>query len=418
MIKFIGILLGLFFLLMLYIYYQKEKDFLEPKVLFLILEFISYVPGMILFTSESSIEFTVAGCMKVMLFELIYVFSALAGINLSRKIFVAEKNKVYDIPLINIIIFFAIGFGAKILVILKLGGLSFVIQNGELAYLMQAHGYGIYTMFYKFMVVAILAMFEKFVIHKERRVYKVLLIVMISLYALSFLIYTNRTPAFIVVLITFFIYNFEIRRMNLSRVLNLRVILVVVLLVFLAYTATLRRTENSNKVSQSMWGDLFYNYTNVGRDIKVYDYFSDHEKWLGKGYLNIIPSLIPGTKSKPSTDDGIYLVNIIRGNDIDINANSDELPSQTGSVPFTTPGYMYANFGFVGVLLGGIIEGFLIGLSYKKMQKNKNAFNVAIYFYMIYSFGLSTGRMVPTMISIIFIWLFKKVINIRVKVYR
>ncbi len=92
--------------------------------------------------------------------------------------------------------------------------------------------------------------------------------------------------------------------------------------------------------------------------------------------------------------------------------------SQTGSVPFTTPGYMYANFGFVGVLLGGIIEGFLIGLSYKKMQKNKNAFNVAIYFYMIYSFGLSTGRMVPTMISIIFIWLFKKVINIRVKVYR
>ncbi|HGF7682997.1 TPA: oligosaccharide repeat unit polymerase, partial [Enterococcus faecium] len=194
MIKFIGILLGLFFLLMLYIYYQKEKDFLEPKVLFLILEFISYVPGMILFTSESSIEFTVAGCMKVMLFELIYVFSALAGINLSRKIFVAEKNKVYDIPLINIIIFFAIGFGAKILVILKLGGLSFVIQNGQLAYLMQSHGYGIYTMFYKFMVVAILAMFEKFVIHKERRVYKVLLIVMISLYALSFLIYTSRTP--------------------------------------------------------------------------------------------------------------------------------------------------------------------------------------------------------------------------------
>ncbi len=101
--------------------------------------------------------------MKVMLFELIYVFSALAGINLSRKIFVAEKNKVYDIPLINIIIFFAIGLGAKILVILKLGGLSFVIQNGQLAYLMQSHGYGIYTMFYKFMVVAILAMFEKFV---------------------------------------------------------------------------------------------------------------------------------------------------------------------------------------------------------------------------------------------------------------
>ncbi len=66
--------------------------------------------------------------------------------------------------------------------------------------------------------------------------------------------------------------------MNLSRVLNLRVILVVVLTpVFLAYTATLSRTENSNKVSQSMWEDLFYNYTNVGRDIKVYDYFSDHE---------------------------------------------------------------------------------------------------------------------------------------------
>lgn len=90
------------------------------------------------------------------------------------------------------------------------------------------------------------------------------------------------------------------------------------------------------------------------------------------------------------------------------------MPSTTGSVPFTTPGYMFANFGVLGIIFGGILEGILIGIAYKFMVWNLNAFNVAIYFYMIYSFGLSTGRMVPTLISIAFIVIFKKIINIRI----
>lgn len=414
MIKIVGVMLGLVLAFLIYIYYKKVEDFFDPSVLFLILEFIAYVPGMFLFTSESSVEFTVSGCMTVFIYEILYVGAALIGISVAKRICIGNKERTLDIPLLNIFIFFMIGFGAKILVILKLGGFAFVLTHGQYAYMMQAHGYGIYTIFYKFMVVAILAMFEKYVLYREKRSYKYCLIVMIVLYAASFLIYTSRTPALIMVLIAIFVYNFEIKRMNIARLFNVKVIIVFVLMVAVAYSATLSRTNNTNKVSQSMWDDLFYNYTCIGRDIKVYDYFSTHDKWYGKGYLNIIPSLIPGVESKPSTDDGIYLVNIIRGHDIDINANSDSLPSTTGSVPFTTPGYMFANFGVLGIIFGGILEGILIGIAYKFMVWNLNAFNVAIYFYMIYSFGLSTGRMVPTLISIAFIVIFKKIINIRI----
>lgn len=413
MIKVVGLLLGIFFLMLIYINYKRKQDLFEPSALFVILEFIAYVPGMFLFEAESSVTFTVSGCLKVLFFEIIYVFGALLGIGFSRKILVSSNDRQLDIPMFNIIVCYILGFSAKVLVIKKLGGLGFVLSNMQYAYLLQAHGYGIYTMFYKFMVVAILAMFEKCALYKEKRSYKLLLVVMMVLYALSFLIYTSRTPALIMVLIALFVYNYQFQQINFRRLFKPKFILVFVLCVAVAYSATLSRTANTNKVSNSMFADLFYNYTNIGRDICVYEYFSEHDKWLGKGYLNIIPSLIPGVDSKPSTDDGIYLVNIIRGYDVDINANSDSLPVQTGSVPFSTPGYMYANFGGIGVALGGILMGLLIGLAYKYMDRNMNAFSIAVYFYMIYSFGLSTGRMVPTLISIVFIFICIPFIRLR-----
>lgn len=415
MIYLIATLLGGFFLALIYISYKVEKDLFSPRVMFLLLEFISYVPGMFMFKQESSIPFNESGCLTVMIYEMIYVIFVLIGIEIAGKFKIRAINKRLDIPLSMILFFFLIGFIAKVIVINKLGGLFFVINNGQYAYLMQAHGFGIYTILYKFMMIAILALLEKCILYKDKKAYKILLIFLILIYAASFLIYTSRTPALILAIIGAFVYNYRVKKITIRHLLNARFIFIFIICIIAAYTATLSRVHNSNNISTSMVSDLIYNYTKIGRDSFGYDYFSTHDKWLGRGYLNIVPSLIPGDKSKPSTDDGIYLVNLMRGYNVDINDNSNELPSQSGSVPFSTPVYMYANFGVIGIIIGGIIMGLSIGLVFAYMIKQKNVFTITIYFYIIYSFGLSTGKLVPTLISCIFIIVFKKIMAIKLK---
>lgn len=105
MIKIVGVMLGLVLAFLIYIYYKKVEDFFDPSVLFLILEFIAYVPGMFLFTSESSVEFTVSGCMTVFIYEILYVGASLIGISVAKRICIGNKERTLDIPLLNIFIF-------------------------------------------------------------------------------------------------------------------------------------------------------------------------------------------------------------------------------------------------------------------------------------------------------------------------
>lgn len=417
MINLLGILLAIFIGILIYVFYKKTHDIFDPQVIFLLLEFIAYVPGVFIFTSESSVFFTINGYSKVVAFEIIYITFVLIGISFAKKIKwkKAVTNGKIDFPISNILICYMIGFGAKVLVIQQLGGLTFVLDNGQYAYLMQSHGYGIYTMLYKFMLVAILGMCEKCITHKDNKMYKVLLCGMILLYVTSFLIYTSRTPGLIIILIGLFIVNFRIKKINFKRIFSLKILVIIILLFGASYIATSNRTINTSIVRTTIFTDLVYNYTDIGRDIRVYEYFEDNAHWYGYGYLNIPYALIPGIESKPSMDDGIYLVNIIRGYHVDINENSDELPVQTGSVPFSTPGYMYANFNIIGIIIGGIIMGVIIGCAYKFMLQELDAFSIAVYFYIIYSFGLSTGRMIPTLISCAFLIVFKKNLKIKLK---
>ena len=412
-VEFCGITLGIILIGLIVFFYKQEKNLLAPTVAFLTLEFLAYVPGLIVLKQESSIYFTATGSVKLVSYEFLYIVFVLVGMSMGNKAKLHYETTEYDAPIFNIVMFFLIGFAAKLIVVRKLGGLGFVVAHPRLAYQLQSHGYGVYTQVYKFMLMAILAVCEKAVKHREQKKYIVYAAVMILLYMLSFLIYTSRTPGLIVLLMVFFICNFEVRKFNVRRLLNRRVLIVAIFIFAASNFATNSRNDNTNIESNSAIQDMVMNLSMDGRDMFVYDYFSAHNKWHGAGYLNIIPSLIPGVPDKPVTDDGLYLVNLIRGHDVSVNALFSTLPSSTGSVPFSTPGYMFANFGVSGIILGGLLMGVILRISYRKMLGNKNAFSVAIYFYMIYSFGLSTGRMVPVIITVVFIVVFRQLINLK-----
>lgn len=260
------------------------------------------------------------------------------------------------------------------------------------------------------MLVAIIAMFDKFILHKKTSLL-IILVGMVIIYMLSFLIYTSRTPAFIILLIIIFIVNFEWSRFKLKSLAKAKFIIPTLFIILASNYATSQRTSTGDLVDEeSPLIDMVRNMSNDGRDMFVYEHFNYSNFWYGLGYLNIPLALNPLVEDKPSLDDGIYLVNYLRGFNVDINSNMSALPSQTGSVPFSTPAYMFANFGTIGVIFGGLIMGWIYMIFYNRMLSRTNAFSITTYFLIIYSFGLSTGRMIPTLISIIFIIVSEKIL--------
>lgn len=420
-IRICGIILGIILVFIIGIKYKLKHDIFHPEVLFFILEFIRYVPGLLFLEKESSVQFTTDLTVKLLIFELIYILSVMIGMDIAKKI-KFKSNEVndkggqqYNLSTFMIIVFFLIGLSAKILAIKKVGGIAFVLSNPQLAYLKQEHGFGIYTQFYKFMLLAILAMCEKTIKEGNRKKNIMITGIMVLVYVASYLIYTSRTPGLIVFIIILFIINFKIKKISLYVLFDIKIWIIILFIFSASFYATKNRMDTTNEVTNTALEDMITNLSNDGRDMFVYNYFSMDNYLLGKGYLNIIPSLIPGKKDKPSTDDGLYLVNLIRGYDVDINSNYNEYPSKTGSVPFSSQAYMYANFGVFGIVIGGIIIGLISMIAYRRVIIRNSSFDIAIYFYIIYSFGLSTGRMVPVLITIIFITIFSKFMKVKIK---
>lgn len=417
-IRLFGVLLGIVLLLLLFMEGKRDKELFHPTKIFLFIEFLRYVPGLLILDKESSIVFTTDGTFRVFAFELIYVFCFLLGSHVTVRHSNNSSLKQSCDPPINLIyLCFFVGFVAKLYTFARLGGIRFVLSHPALAYNMQAHGFGIIAQFYKFMLLAILAMAEKWSQHRNKKSYVITLVVMTILYMFSYLIYTNRTPGFIALLMLFFVFNFRIKKINTNIIFNKYFLITLIfILAASSYATNLRGSGNS--IGSKAIKDMVLNLSNVGRDQFVYDYYSSNTKLLGRGYLNIIPSLIPGITNKPPTDDGLYLVNLIRGAYININSTFDSYPFQTGSVPFSSPGYSFANFGILGLIVGGLFMGILQNNTYKFLLRNNNSFNVSVYFYVVYSLGLSTGRLVPTLLSIVFILIFENIFRFRIKLTR
>lgn len=399
----IGVILGVFLLYLTYTSYRRFHNYFHPMVIFPVLEFLSYVPGLLLLEHESSVIFTFEGALIQFVYEVIYVTVTMLTMQINTKKKLKSKIRIKDIALYKILGCYGLGLYAKFLVFKELGGLIFVMDNAQLSYELQSHGFGIYITMYKFMLVAILAMFDKYVIHHTKKSL-IILLLMVIIYMASYLIYTSRTPAFIILLIILFIINFEWSRFQLKSLIKIKFIIPALFIVIASNYATNQRTSTGNMVEdESALVDMARNMSHNGRDMFVYNYFNFSNFWYGEGYLNIPSALNPTLKDKPSMDDGIYLVNLLRGYDVDINSKVSQLPSQTGSVPFSTQSYMYANFGIIGIIIGGIIMGWIYMFTFNRMRRDTNAFSIAIYFFIIYSFGLSTGRMIPTLITIAFI---------------
>ncbi len=391
-------------------YYRKEKSIFHPMSFFLMIQFLSYVPSVFINESEHGGEFSDNNILQMVLFENIYLFFVLAGYYVSSKYkinFGAKKlNKVKDIdykneyvkiPLLPIIFVYSIGMLAKINTFVQLGGIKYIFNNMAISYAAQTSGFGLETLLSTSMIVAIMAMFYR-IIHDKHFGDMIIMFLMCVFYMGSYLIYSSRGPALELILILLCTYSFCVKKINIKEILKPKYMILLAFGMIIAMYALQGRQITSGTTTTDlkeiplidMIEGMIDEYSRVGRDIFVYDYFSD-TKWYGKIFINLFSFLIPSSimPNKVPIDDGIYLFNIVKGYDVGPNTGRLELKYLTG-IPFTTQGLAYANFGIIGIVVFGLIMGVIYFKMYKYLQENKNPFIACVYFYVIYMFGFTT----------------------------
>lgn len=215
----------------------------------------------------------------------------------------------------------------------------------------------------------------------------------------------GRKTMLIMIIEMIFVYHFTVREIKIKDVLRPRNIAILILIyvffiviVQFRYEGTFEAfisnplafiNSNNKSVTSILTGESYVKYY-----MAVIEYFKEHSYWLGKSFLGLITAFIPSSlyPGKPPVDDGMYLYSICMGRQ-DIMPVMATRSLNLSSYPLETFGSMYANFGFMGVLIGMIILGHIINRTYKRIEKNNyRVLDIIIYAQMLFGFELSTLR--------------------------
>ena len=282
--------------------------------------------------------------------------------------------------------------------------LAYVLSNSHAAYNSIMTGAGLISTLARLMLISIVCLFEK-VLVQRKTIDKLLLFFMCLIYMASYLIYSSRGPALELILVLMCCYSMNKKKISIKDIIKPKYIILFVIVLILAMTALSRRTGASNQ-SFTMMNSLealVNEYNRVDRDIFSYSYFRSHSRWHGRSYLNILYMFIPSKiwPNKPVTDDGLFLMNLILGRKVDPTMGRLDMDLTIGSVPFTSQGLAYANFGVIGIIFAGYLTGKLFRFSYKKVNETNSTTTTLIYFYVIYIFGF-TPLYIQNIISVTF----------------
>jgi len=421
-----GFILGIILILIFIVSYRKTKDVFSPMCIFSTFQFLRYVPNIITAKYEYFYYLDEFNTFKLMCIELIVIFSVTIGYlfhdkklhSNCKKFEVRKRNETISLGVILFI--YIIGLSSRLLVIYKSGGIQYIIRNAGVAYMGLSSGFGYIMSLSNLMLISMLMLLDKIKL-RSRLIYKFLLLLLASIYAFTYLLFTSRSPVLEMVMILAFGYNYLIKKYKISDVLKPRfIIFTLLILSFIVIMPIIRTTNNGNVLSakeisnelKENFKNLFDEFSNVGRDAFVYDYFNLHNFWWGRSYLNLLKAPIPSSifPDKPPIDDGMYLNQLLHGYTVDPNQGRTSLYVKY-SIPFSTQGAMYANFGIVGVIISEFLLGMLYAKIYKLVIDTRDIFAIILYQLIIYQLELTTLSIAQTLIPLVIIWVVYKPIS-------
>lgn len=432
------VILGLILAAIFLINYRKEKDLFCPMCFVSLMMFIRYIPNMIVKDVEHFSHLTESNISKLFWAEFVSIIAIQIGYFIgNRVVFRAKResseNSVYskeynsdsNIKPWVIFLLFSIGMIARLRVILMSGGIKFITSNAGLAYISLSNGTGFLSMFSNFAIVAVMmelsAALQDY--HngnsKQFKHKRLMLIIMIGLYSFTFLIFTSRSPIFELLLFVIFGINYLWRKLRIRDFLGPRIILVIVISLAIIVILPLLRQGQTITLSRdtNIISGIFDEFSYVGRDTYVYDHFDKSNYWHGGNYKGFLTAFIPYSlyPQKPPIDDGIYLSNIMYGYWVNPPVSRDNL-TITYSIPFSTPGILYANFGMIGIIIGQLLMGIIYSKVYKKLKMKQNVLWIIIFQLVVYQLELSTLSIMQTIIPLVITYLaYKPTTSVNVK---
>lgn len=400
-----GVILGTILMLIFIVNYKKNKDVFSPLSVFAFYQFIFYVPGIFFSSLEYGQEINSETLLLLIIFQLVFVIFVLLGYTSfpsnqksSKKPMYVEREKNININLGYILLLYFIGLSGKIYTIVKSGGISYVINNPALAYVNLSSGSGYLEILKYFVYISVI-----FIIYRASKTSSKLdifiAINMISIYLFLDLIYSRRSTTITIAILILFSINYFNKKIKVKKLFKFKYIslffLVFTAIVVLPYVRLSNFSNfsfvNSNiNIAQSIT-DIIARLSMVGRDIFTYNYFTDNGLWLGKSYINFPYSFVPSSiwTAKPAIDEGVYLTNLMNGIFVTPNQSFQSLVIKT-STPFTTQGILFANFGVLGIILGGFMIGIVYKIAYVHItRKETTIFDFVLYRILIFDFGLS-----------------------------
>ena len=421
-----GIILGIILFVLFRSGYKRQRDLFSPLCFFALFQFVRYVPIMI-FNSDDVFFITLTDktLLPTFCFEMLFIFSVFLGYSFFKKRnnklnndFASRKKTItqyIDVPLSVILIVFLIGFASRLYIIFNSGGILYVLRNMGNAYKsLSSDSNGYILAIGNLMTLSILMLIYKIAFSKKKKVLIVILLIMIALGMLSFLVYSSRSPALEMLVVVIFGYHYLIKRIKVGSFFKPKALLIILLAATIIVLLPVLRKMSSGYSSLDYQnleldidvfdsiGSVFEELSTVKIDTYVYNHFNSSNYWYGANFLNLFVAWIPSSifRNKPCLDDGVYLCNLLYGYNFSPNTGRNDL-IETYSWPFTTPSCMYACFGFIGILIGGIILGIIYRKTYKLTMKKTNPFTVFLYFLIIYQLEFSTLSISQTLIPMV-----------------
>ncbi|WP_079525398.1 O-antigen polymerase [Solibacillus isronensis] len=419
--------------------YLKKKDLLTPLCFFNLWMFLITVPRLI--TIDEIIyngqPVTDSGIFLYLVFTIIAVLT----INVSMIIF----NNINSGQIISrkdsnngnnasgqsykktiAILLFSVGALSKLYLINVNGGLAYIWSNlDKRSFMLSGSSY--IDSLEILMVIGISLMLDCY-FESNKRKYLIMTISMFLIGAVLLIAFGARAPLLEAIITLLFIINYRSNKISLSTILKPKIFGVILLCVlFIVMMPMLRFEDNKNLYSNPIeWiksaaedvDAIFEEISSVDKDVFTYSYFIESEKWLGSNYIDLLYTPIPRTlfPAKPPSDDGVYLANLMHGYDVEPSIPYKLIPYQS-SVPFSSSGIMYANFGVIGLIIGSILLGYIYQKIYINMVKhNYSIYRIILYQFIIFKFGFSNQEILGSIIPIVIILTVEKVFYRRIKI--
>lgn len=256
---------------------------------------------------------------------------------------------------------------------------------------------------YYFNIQQVLALFILFLFLKNRNklsFFKLKFIAFSIIALLGSLLLGGRTQFLYILIFNVFTYTtLTSKEVGIRFFLKSRIVVPFILtLIMLLVIPSLRTPTNVEQgvenlnISEEYSSNIetvLADMSGLDRYLFVIEWFDEYGYWWGKGYLDLIPSLIPRSwaPDKPPGDDGLYLNLMSNDKKYIVPPLKPDDFYKTSYPPGNYAAYM--NFGPLGLLLGYIFLGALVKAFYDGANQKKFRFVYCYNMFLCGSIGLS-----------------------------